>query len=107
MNCLNSVYFTKRKTKRGRQAGQAGVQAGHIGRATNREAPATGPAHMAGQGPKRPRPRGRSGQGPGRAAGFARGGARRGKRPATTVVNRRRGREEGRGKVAKIEGSSP
>ena len=54
-----------------RQAGQAGVQAGHIGRATNREAPATGPAHMAGPQPERPRPRGRSGRGAGRARGTA------------------------------------
>ena len=59
-------FYLKEKEKLG-QAGQAGVQAGHIGRATTREAPATGPAHMAGQGPERPRPRGRSGRGHGRA----------------------------------------
>ena len=60
-------FYLKRKEKLG-QAGQAGVQAGHHGRATSREAPATGPAHMAGQGPDRPRPRGRSGRSPGRGA---------------------------------------
>ena len=57
-----ALLFTKEKGNF--QTGRPGrVQAGHIGRATNRGAPATGPAHMAGQGPERPRPRGRSGRG--------------------------------------------
>ena len=59
---FKNCFYLKRKEK----LGQAG-QAGHYGRATAREAPATGPAYMAGQGPERPRPRGRSGREHGRA----------------------------------------
>ena len=65
------------------------MQAGHICRATNREAPATGPAHMAGPQPERPRPRGRSGRG---TAGRVGGGELAA--TETTVTDADNGEEE-------------
>ena len=99
-----ALLFTKEKGNF--QTGRPGrVQAGHIGRATNRGAPATGPAHMAGQGPERPRPRGRSGRGEGRSREQAGRAHARPRRGAVAGIDRRRERRRGRGRKLKGGGA--